>query len=271
MFLNKKAITKIALMSGAYILLSILCLGTGIAFSILFGEADTLIPLGIVCFCLGISFIFWGRFAEGKGKLLAKGNKLIYQQLHPAEFIALYEEKRDDPTNVVAKPDFDVFQMLLSAYLCTDSKDKALETLEQMLVTAPAKKIPLAKLSKVSILYDLGSIEEANILYEEMLNAPLNGAAKYFLDCVAKSDRAMALGDYVTAEAYYKQALTRTFPKSSPLALVLYHANLANLYLATDRPEDALPHLKYCIENGGETSMRYKAANQLRELTADQH
>ena len=50
-----------------------------------------LLILGIIVYLLCILMIFWGRYAEGKGKLINLGNKLVRNELKPAEFILHYE------------------------------------------------------------------------------------------------------------------------------------------------------------------------------------
>jgi tetratricopeptide (TPR) repeat protein len=257
MFLNKKALTKIWLITGAYIAVAALCFFLGILCAVL--EVDYILDFVLGGLCLAASPLIYkyGCYAEGKGKLIAKGNKFILHQLRPAEFIRLYEEKRNDPGNVVSKPDFEVLQMLAIAYDATGDTVRTLETTELMVAAAPKKKLNRAKLAKCSLLFSLGHFEEAEAIYSDVANSKLDMISKYLADVTMKSDRALALGDLTTAEAYFRQALAR---KSTPLSALYSHYHLATICYRTNGIEEAEVHRSYCIENGGETNTQRKAA-----------
>lgn len=257
MFLTRKALTKIWLLTGAYIALAALCFLLGILCAVL--EVDYILDFVFGGLCLAASPLIYkfGCYAEGKGKLINKANKLILHQLQPAEFIQLYEEKRDDPSNVVSKPDFEVLQMLTIAYDATGDTAQALQTTELMVAAAHRKKLNRAKLAKCSLLYSLGYFEEAEAIYSDVVNSKLDMISKYLADVTMKSDRALALGDLTTAEAYFRQALAR---KSTPLSTLYSHYHLATICYKTNRRSEAEVHRSYCIENGGETNTQHKAA-----------
>lgn len=242
-------------------MLSSLCFFIGILFAFLGIEGNFHIIVG--CFCLGAAPLFyaWGRYAEGKGKLLNKANQLIFHTLKPAEYIKLYEQKRDDPTNVIARPDYQVLQMLVAAYDALEEHDQALSTMDQALAVAPTKHRNRALITKCALLFNYGRFEEAEALYRELSTKELDVMSKTLMDAVIKSDRAMLLGDDTTAEAYYRQSMTRSFPKPTPLSLLYGHYHLARICERTGRHEEALEHLNYCIENGGETGTQRKAAS----------
>ncbi len=259
MFLNKKSLTKIWLLVGAYLALATFSFLIAIVFAILEIEGNFHIIVG--CFCLAVAPLTYaiGRYAEGKGKLINSANKLIFHQLRPADFIRLYEEKRDDSSNVISKPDFDVLQALIAAYDALGDADRALETADQILAITPKKKLARAKLLKCSLLYSIGRSEEAEVIYRDVLNGKLDMMTKYFSDVVMKSDRALALGDDTTAEAYSRQVLSQ---KSTPLSILYAHCHLAEVCYRTNRRSEAEVHLNYCIENGGETGIQRKAATK---------
>ena len=259
MFLNKKALTKIWLLVGGYLLVATFCFLNGIVFAIFEMECTIFFILGSLCLVLTPLFYKLGRYAEGKGKLISKGNRLVFHQLRPAEFIRLYEEKRNDPGNVISKPDYDVLQLLLTAYDAQGDKNRALETVEQMITIAPAKKINVAKLLKASLLFDSGRFDEAEAIYRDVVNGKMDIMSKALADAVMKSDRALALGDDTTAESFSRQALTQTFPKPTPLSMLSAHYHLAGICYRTGRMEEAQEHRKYCIENGGETAIQQDA------------
>lgn len=266
MFLTRKALKKIRLLSGAYFVMGLLCLlisGMIASFGI---ESKFLIILGIICFPLGLFSRITGRYAEGKGSLLNSGNKLIYKDLRPAEFIHLYEEKRDSSENVVSTPDFDVLRLVTAAYDALGDTEHELETIEEMLSIASEKKKPLANLLKASVLYSIGRLEEAERLFSQVQNEKMNMEAKMMSEIILKSDRAMALGDYATAEIFNKQMLQQSFPKNTPFSLLYIHFSLAKIYCRTERIQEAKVHCRYCVENGGETAIKSEAANLLKDL-----
>ena len=260
MFLNKKALTKIWLLVGAYLVLASFCFLTAIVFAIFELGYTGHIILGCLCLVLAPLSYKIGRYAEGKGKLINKGNQLVSHQLRPAEFIHLYEEKRNDPSNVVSKPDYDVLQLLLTAYDVLGDCASAMETIEQMITIAPAKKINIAKLLKVSLLFDAGRFDEAEGIYRDVLSKNLDMMSKALADAVMKSDRALALGDDTTAESFFRQSLTQKFPKPTPLSTLSAHYHLAGICYRTNRIEEAEEHRNYCIQKGGETVIQQKAA-----------
>lgn len=257
MYINKKSLTKIWLLVGAYLALGTFSFLISILFAILEIEGNFHIIAG--CFCLAVAPLTYaiGRYAEGKGKLINSGNRLIFHQLRPAEFVRLYNEKRDDPSNVFSKPDFDVLQLLVAAYDALGETERALDAVEQMLTISPEKKLVRAKLLKCGLLFDIGRSEEADTIYRDVISRKLDMMSKYFSDVVMKSDRALALGDDTTAEAFYRQALTQ---KSTPLSILYAHYHLAGICYRTNRIEEAEEHRNYCIQKGGETVIQQKAA-----------
>ena len=256
MFLTKKSLTKIWLLTGAYLVLAAFCFFIAIVFAVFQIECMTYIIIGTLCLAASPLIYKFGRYAEGKGKLIAKGNKLILHQLRPAEFVRLYEEKRNDPGNVVSEPDFEVLQMLASAYDALGYADRALEAAELSLAVAPKKKVPRAKLSKCSLLFSSGRFDEAEAIYSDVLSGELDMMSKYLADVLMKSDRALALGDNTTAEAYFRQSLAKS---STPLSILYAHYHLAKICYRTNRTEEAGVHRSYCIENGGETGIQQEA------------
>jgi len=265
MFLTKKSILKIWLLTGLYGILTIACLAAFITTEIYVGTYFLAI-LAAICFVLGLFSYMVGRYAEGKGKLLDKGNKLVNRELKPAEFIRLYENVRDCPDNVVAKPDFDVLALLLVAYDSLGATEREFEIIEQLKSIATKKKMNRVKLVESALLYETGKIDEAEELYKEVLNSKIDFMATAILDVVTKSDRARALGDFTLAEMYYKQKLISTFPKPAPLDLIESHFILADIYFKTDRKEEAKTYLEYCAQNGGETKIRLDAIERLKEF-----
>ena len=266
MFLTKKSLKKIRTLVAVYYIIGLFCLITHGIFKYFYIEGNFLLILGILCFGLAIVFRSVGRYAEGKGILINQGNKLIFHELCPAEFIRLYEEKKNCAENVVSQLDFDVLQMVFLAYDSMGQTQSALETLDLMLEIAPKKKKTYAKLLKAAELFSIGNVEEGESLYKEALGEKMDLLTKSTADLVLKGDRAMAIKDYIVAESAFKERLTQKFPKNSPLASLTTHYYLAKIYIETGRYEDAKDQLKYCIENGGETSQKADAADLLKSL-----
>ena len=93
----------------------------------------------------------------------------------------------------------------------------------------------------------------------------MNMETKMTSDMILKSDRAMAPGDYATAEIYNKQMLQKTFPYNTPLSLVYIHFSLSKIYYTTERINEARFHCNYCVENRGATALKSEAANMVKE------
>ena len=268
MFLTRKALRKIRLLVGAYFAIGAFCL---VAWLVLYvvsrrEEGPLLVILGLLCFLLGLLFRQVGRYAEGKGRLINSGNKLILHQLLPDEFIRLYQEMRDGPDTVIAKPDFDVLRLVIAAYDALGDTEHTLETLSEMRSIAPDKKKPQVKLLTASVLFSVGRVEEAEPLFNEGRQEGTDVMTRSMADLVLKSDRAMALGDFSTAELYYRQALTQPFPKATPLSLLYGHFALARICSKTGRLEEAKVHCTYCVENGGHTAVQAEAVKMAEEL-----
>lgn len=265
MFLTRKALKKIRLIVGVYCGLAVFCLVMSIVFVLLDMEIKPLIILGVLALFLGFVFSKIGRYAEGKAKLLNLGSKLVLQQLRPAEFVRLYEQTRDCRDNVVSEPDFDVLNILMTAYDSMGETDKSLEVLEQMLSAFDGSKQARAKLLKSSVLFDMGKIEEAEKLYSEVLNSKTDIITKSMLDDVMKMERALALEDFTTAEVKLKTSLENSRYNKFPLMVLYLRMDLGKIYCKTNRFEQAKECLEYCMENSGETSIRAQAEKLIKE------
>lgn len=266
MFLTKKALVKIWVKVGAYIALGVLVFCMPLAHTALRPDSVKYVIFGSIVLLLALLFYKWGRFSEGKGKLLNKGRKLIYFEMRPAEFIRLYNEARDCPSNIVSEPDFDVLTMLGAAYDALDDEEHELEILEQMSRIDFKNKEIRVKILKASVLFDKGRKEEAEEIYVEVLRGKKDAFTTAQLDAVTKCDRALAMGDYAVAEEYCKEQLIRPFPKPTPYEDLIHHFKLAEIYCKTDRCDEAKQHLNYCIENGKELPIVNKARAMLEKL-----
>ena len=150
MFLTKKGFWKIAIMVICYLVIGSFCMAMGIILAMLELKVTLLFILGGFCFLFCPILILWGRYAEGKGKLLNSANKLLRQELDPAAFIKEYQTLRNSPDLVINKPSLDVLQMVAIAYDTLNDRENCLAVVEEMLQTASDKKKPFVKLLKAS-------------------------------------------------------------------------------------------------------------------------
>lgn len=266
MFLTHKSLKRIKFLCGTWIALAVLNVLCAVVFSLFDVEVKDFIILALV----SLLFCFLTRkgmpYTEGKAKLVSKGIKLVRRELRPAEFVRLYEEKKNCPDNAVIKPDVEVLCILLLAYDLLGKSDKVLEVLDEMDSASNEKTKKRVKLIRAGILYDMSMVEEAEAIYGEVASSKLDFATKMSLDAVIRGDRARALGDYVTAEAYFKQNLDASSKNTDPCTLLNCHINLGEIYVAKGEGEKAREHLCWCAENGGETAVKTKAEEMLKNL-----
>lgn len=266
MFLTKKSIVKIAILAFCTLLLGTACVVLTFVLEDIGLDAPALLSLGVAAYGLSILSVFWGSYAEGKGKLINLGNQLVFKELRPADFVNQYNFIRNGKDLVVAKPSFEVLQLVAVAYEVLDDPDNLFETVNTLICLAKEKKRPYANLFKASELYQYGKIEEAEALFYEAQTHKLNALDKAFVDAIMKTDRAMAMGDYKTAEVRCLEILDSKYMQNNKLALLQAHDGLGQIYEKLQDNEKAILHYQYCLVNGGETAIRKKAAKKLEEL-----
>ena len=253
-------------MAIAYFLVGSLSIVAGFVFKNLGIDENFLLILGIATYVIGLIIIAVGRYAEGEGKLINLGNKLVRFELKPAEFIECYEELKNSNDLVIKKPSFDVLRIAAAAYDLLDDREKALATVDEMIDIASDKKKNLAKLLKSSLLFSYGETEKAETLFNETQKQNLNITCSGLVDAILKSDRAMAIGDYKIAEAYYLKALERPFPKPDNLEKLICHYQLGEVYVKLQDNDKAIEHYEYCANFGGETAIQKSAVEKLEIL-----
>ncbi len=261
MFLTKKSVRKIVVPAICYFCLGSLC----VAFSVVFKERPLLV-LGSGTYLLGALMVFWGRYAEGKGKLINQGNKLVRQELRPAAFIQYYESVRSAPDPVVNEPSVEVLHLVALAYDLLGDGENAHAVADEMMRTAPPKKKALAMLLKSALLFSEGKVEEAEALFSEAQNQKLDLVCTAMADTILKCDRAMALGDYKTAEVWCRNLLTRTFPKPDKVTKLVTHFELGKIYEQLQNIPQAISYYQYCVIYGGETAIKDSAKAALEKL-----
>lgn len=255
MFLTAQALKKIKILTTAYFFLGGISIILSGIFTFLAAKAAVLLVIGIVSILLGFAFRRMGMYSEGVGKLVSKGQLLLLRQLNPTEFIKLYYSKRDAPDNVVCSPSTDVLRLLLVAYDAIGHTQSALEVADHMISIAPEKKKPLMLLLKASVLYGVGNTQQAEPIYSSVISKKMSPLTRLRSDNIMKGDRAMAYGDYTTAEAHFKTVLSSPASQKNLLLMLYAHLDLAKIYYATNRPEEAAPHADYCLKNSGGTNV----------------
>ena len=265
MLLTKKDRLKAILLGVIYFLLAVIIDFISSFFTYLSGDRVLVVCeviLAVMC-PLSIISCLW---AYGN-KILTRATKLVYNELRPGQFIEEYDALRNSPNLVVNKPSQSVFQLVAYAYYLMGEREKCLETYDEMIKTANAKKRPYATLLKVSAMYEYGMCDEAEKLFLETQRGKLTLVQVGLVNNVIKHERAMVRGDYNIAESSMHEIIGRDFPKPNNSELLVCHWRLAKIHMEKDEIDLAIPHLDYCATSGGETAIRTEAMKKLSELT----
>lgn len=266
MFLTKKSVIKIAIMAVCYFLIGSLSITIWFIFNRIGIYENFLLILGIITYLLGLLFIFWGRYAEGKGKLINLGTKLVRNELKPAEFIKHYESIKNSDDLIINKPSVEVLHLIIIAYDSLNDKENALATADEMINISNGKKKIFSRLIKTSLLFDYGRTQEAELLFNEIRSEKLDVMCTSLVDIVLKSDRAKALSDYKTIEEYNLNLLKRSFPKLDNLGKLVVHYQLGEIYSELQENAKAAAHYQYCVNFGGETEIKKSAIKKLEGI-----
>ena len=266
MFLTKKGFWKIVLMTICYLAIGSFCMAAGGMLVALGADAKFIFVLGTFCYIMCPIIIAWGRYAEGKGKWVNLGNKLVRKELKPYEFIKEYQCLRNSDHLVVNKPSLEVLQTVAIAYDSLDDRENCLAVADEMIQIASKKKKTFAKLIKCSFLYSYDMIDEAESIFNEARASKQDLICTALMDAILKGDRSKATGDYKTAEAYNLKMLTQTFPKLDNLGKLIVHSNLGEIYEKTQNNEKAIPYYQYCVDHGGETAIKERAKAALEKI-----
>lgn len=266
MLLTKKRAWKIALMTVCYFLLGCFCLYRATQLRAAGQSSGALLTLAIVCYVLCPLIVLWGLYAEGKGRLLQKGNRLVRFELRPGEFLKQYHALREEKL-VLCRPSVELLVLLTSAYDTVGDRDGALAAADAAIDASRGKQRTVSKLFKASLLFSFDRIDEAEALFVEAQGEAQNATSRYVIDMIRHSDRAMAMGDYTDAQVYNLGLLQRAFPRLDPLGIVSVHFTLGVLYERMEKPTEAISYYRFCVANGNETSYRTFAAEALERLT----
>lgn len=148
MFLSKKSLRKILLITISYFLLGIIGLAIATLLHILGGDATFFFVFFGIIFALGFLFLWVGLYSEGKGKMIALGTKLVRNELKPAEFIKQYEILKNSNDLVIKKPSTEILLLVMAAHNALDNDEAALAVTDEMIAIAKGKKKSRAMLLK---------------------------------------------------------------------------------------------------------------------------
>ena len=267
MFLTKKSFWKIAIITFCYFAVGSFGIATGALLTALDADATALFVLGAFCYAFCPIVFLWGRYAEGKGKQINLGNKLVRNELKPRAFLEEYKKLKDATDLVTKKPSLELLQLVAIAYDSLDDQAGALDAVEEMIRVASEKRKTFAKLIKCSFLFSYGMIDEAEALFTEARTSKLDFICQAVTDAILKSDRAMAMGDYKTAEAQMLKGLSQRVPKLDNLSKLVLHYKLGEIYEKLESFETAIPYYTYCVDHGGETAIKGAASAALQRIT----
>jgi tetratricopeptide (TPR) repeat protein len=266
MFLTKKSFIKILIIAICFFAIGCFFIGLDLVFMSI-GVSDGLtLKLGLIECLLALLMVAGGMYGEGKAKLIQLGNKLVRIELKPMEFIKHYEQLQNSQNLIIKKPSIEVLQLVAVAYDLMGEKEKALAAFEEMIEVADGKKKVFAKLLKVSFLYGDNKVEEAEALFVDLKKQKLDLMSQGLADAILQDGRAVAMGDYRTAEAYQLNLLQRQFPKLDNLGTLVTHYSLGEIYEKLEEKDKAITYYSYCAEHGGETVLKKSAIEKLEAV-----
>lgn len=202
----------------------------------------------------------------GVSPFLSKYNKLVENDLRPAEYLEYYNKAVNAPDLVVKKPDLNVLKTVMDSYEFLNDEEGQKRILAEMLETQTGKYLVRARLTEISLKYSEGRIEEADAALAEIERSSPDAVARQYISNIRRYSRAKATGDYLTAETYCLTLLGRV-KKRKALCLAV-HYGLAEIYAASERYAEAKEQLAFCTENGGETAYPARAKEMLDSLPA---
>ena len=253
-------------MGALYFVMGIASIVLGISYANRGYDASTMFTVGGIALALSPIFMLWGLYAEGKAKLAGRYNKLVREEMKPAEFIKEYETLVKSPDLVVNKPGSDVLVLLTIAYDCLGDRKSALRACDKAISAGNKKDKTRALLAKVSLLFSYDKKDEAERILEEVEKSKLDLISRGFIDMIRKDDRAMALGDYRGVVSYLLTRLEQKFPKLDNMSLLVLRHRLATAYEKLGETENAITNYRFCVDLGGETEMNKSAKEALERL-----
>ena len=148
MFLSTKGFWKIRIMAICYFILGAFLIVIASICALIGLEYKLALILGIFMFLMIAPIICFGRYVEGKGKLINMGNKLVRNDLKPAEFINEYNTLKNSTNLMINKPSFEVLHLLAVAYESLRDYENTITIVNEMIEIAPKKKKTIRNVHK---------------------------------------------------------------------------------------------------------------------------
>ena len=260
MFLSRSSLIKTVLIASLLLLIGIALFV--VAYYISKGDINPApsITAGVIMTCLSGVAVFIGIYADGVSKPFAEGTRLVKKDLQPKKYIEMYKEKSEGEGYVVARPRFDMLELLYTAYDLTDDRVGRAFAIEEM----KAKMKPKYK-GKIAVYaadeqYRQGNIEEGDRLLAYAEKHDTSSTVYAMADAVRKTSKAAAEGDAETEESYYNGLLSAAgIFKADNDAILTAHYRLYHICKNSGRDKEAKEHLTYCAEHGGSTAIRREA------------
>lgn len=260
MFLSRSSLIKTVLISSALLLIG----AAFFAVAHFVGKGDMnpapSVTVGIIMFCLSLLNAFAGIYADGVSKPFAEGTRLVRKDLQPKKYIETYKEKSEGDGYVIARPRFDMLELLYTAYdLLDDRRGRAAVIAQMKTKMKPSYKGRIAVYA-ADEEYRAGNIEEGDRLLAYAEKHDASSTVSAMADAVRKTSRAAKTGDTEAEEKYYIGLLSASgIFKADNAAALLAHRRLYHICKASGRDGDAKEHLTYCAEHGGSTAIRREA------------
>lgn len=260
MFLSRSSLIKTVLFSALLLLVGIVFFVA--AFFISKGDVDPApsITAGIILSCLAAVSAFIGIYADSISKPFSEGTRFVKKDLQPKKYIETYKEKSEGDNYAVARPRFDMLELLYNAYdLLDDKRGRA------AVIALMKEKMKPSYKGKIAVYaadeeYRAGNIEEGDRLLSYAENHDSSSTVSAMADAVRKTSRASAEGDTETQEKYYTGLLSAGgIFKADNAATLVAHWHLYQICKDTKRDDEAKEHLSYCIDHGGATAISRKA------------
>lgn len=260
MFLSRSSLIKTILTASLFFTIAVVLFV--VAYLVKKGDLDPSpsLTMGIVMTCLAVISVFIGVYSDGVSKPFVDGARLVRKDLQPKKYIDMYKEKSGDEGYVIARPSFDMLELLYTAYDLTEDKRGR----DAVIVEMKAKMKPAYK-GKVAVYaadkeYRAGNIEEGDRLLSYAEKHDDSSTVAAMADAVRKTSRAEATGDTASEEIYYKGMLSANgIFKADNAAALLAHWRLYNICKNSGRENEAKKHLTFCADHGGSTTIRREA------------
>ena len=260
MFLSRSSLIKTVLFSALLLLI-----GTVFFIAAYFigkGDVDPVpsVTVGVILTCLAAVSAFTGIYADSISKPFSEGTRLVKKDLQPKKYIEIFKEKSEGEGYVVARPRFDMLELLYNAYDLLDDKHG-----RAAVIAAMKEQMKPSYKGKIAVYaadeeYRAGNAEEGDRLLSYAENHDSSSTVSAMADAVRKTSKAAYEKDTETQEKYYTGLLSASgIFKADNASTLVSHWHLYNICKDTGRDEEAQEHLSYCVKHGGATAISRKA------------